>query len=297
MILYRTVVAGLIVSLCMLTTSGCSESSNQDTVGKTVYQGSYAIRKAKEIEGIKGYTEITGDLYVDAPQLVSLDLPDLKRVGGDMLVYAIPALTSINMPALEEVGGALRMLGTTELPILEFPSLKTVGAYLWFEFNEGMFSFNLPELTSVGAEQKEAVEIENQLVLGDLWVYDNDVMTNFSIPKLTYIRGDLEVDDNTALETFSISALAHVPGNLSIHENAVLTDFDLPSMASVGADIVVFDNPSLAQCLVDELIKQVKNAEGIEGGYSFCSPTEPNKCNNEYCTCTSTGNTLKASCP
>jgi hypothetical protein len=171
-------------------------------------------------------------------------------------------LTSFSLPALRKVGGFLQLHGNEGLTTIDLPVLTSVGGDLLVVENSVLTTIEMPALKSVGA----------------IYVDDNDSLTSFEFPALSSVNQEL-------------SALASADAKLEINRNDALVSLSFPALTSVGDAVRVLDNPSLAQCLVDALITQIEEGEGI--GDSINTKTANN---NPNCTCSEVGGVLKADC-
>ena len=54
------------------------------------YDGSYVIRNDADVEMLKHYDTITGDLGVQAPEMDTFRLPNLETIGGRFLIFEPP---------------------------------------------------------------------------------------------------------------------------------------------------------------------------------------------------------------
>ena len=78
---------------------------------------------------------------------------------------------------------------------------------------------------------------------------------------------------------------------MAVYVNNVLTAFDLSSLASVGGDLTV-GGKIMAQCLVDALIEQIEDGDGI-GGEVIPALGDT----LDSCTCSSLMGAVVATCP
>ena len=107
------------------------------------------------------YTEITGNLIITESETntITLSLPLLQSVGGNVYIYDNPHLTTIDLPQLLSVGGYVNIasnatLTTVTLPKLQtvggLPKLQSVGGYVNIASNATLTTVTLPQLQSVG---------------------------------------------------------------------------------------------------------------------------------------------------
>jgi hypothetical protein len=112
---------------------------------------------------------------------------------------------------------------------LNAPALRSVGGNLRIFSNTTLTNFSLPVLTTVG----------------DLIISGNTALTNFNLSALTNVTGGLNVPANTALTSLSLPALTTVTGYLFVQSNTALTSFSLPALTSVGGGLGVTNNAAL----------------------------------------------------
>lgn len=96
-----------------------------------VLEGSYQIRNVVDEQLLAGVQVITGDLYVVAPGMHELVLPDLEEVDGEVR-FDGSALTKIDLPALASVGGSIYANPMPDLAWVTMPSLTALGPVLDF---------------------------------------------------------------------------------------------------------------------------------------------------------------------
>jgi hypothetical protein len=118
--------------------------------GGTICGGSFTVANDFDLAAIADCSNITGNLTITAPGLTTIALPNLERVGGNLVVMGNTTLAKLLLAQLKEVGGTLRLeLGsvTTEVDLsrlhsggslvsgaapggLQVPCLETVGGNL-----------------------------------------------------------------------------------------------------------------------------------------------------------------------
>jgi hypothetical protein len=95
-----------------------------------VLQGSFAIQNTIDVASLTPYSEITGDLVLNAAGITSISLPNLCKVDGfvhgtaaNLITLDLPALTSVS--GLGGNGGGLQVLNLDALTNLNAPSLAS----------------------------------------------------------------------------------------------------------------------------------------------------------------------------
>ncbi len=122
----------------------------------TVLDGSYTIQNSLDAALLTGVQTITGDLVVLAPGMSSLSLPDLVEVRGTIRFFdpatgqGNPDLASVSMPSLTRVGRDFDVQSSPMITSLDVSALTTVGGSLYLY---GAFSNvdSLAALTSVSS--------------------------------------------------------------------------------------------------------------------------------------------------
>lgn len=112
-----------------------------------LFEGSIHVSGSRDRDDLDGVTRITGDLVVDAPELV-VELPILQTVDG-----SVTLLSEVRLPALRSVGGNLDTDYSVPCPEGagrqdSLPALVQVGGT--FEHGRGGCPVSLPSLTSAG---------------------------------------------------------------------------------------------------------------------------------------------------
>lgn len=148
-----------------------------------IYEGDYTITDAASLQGLAGYTEVTGNLSIVETSLDIIEgLECLTTVGGYLIISVNNDLISMDFSSLTSVGGMDIYLNGS-LESMDFSSLTSVNDYLWIEENYSLLILNFGKLTNVG-------------VLG---IDYNDVLTTMDFSSLTSVMGDFWIVDNPHL--------------------------------------------------------------------------------------------------
>lgn len=201
-----------------------------------VLQGSYAIESELDIAGLLPFREVTGDLTIVAPGLLSLDgLQCLTRVGRDLKIEDT-ALTSLTgLDGLEEVGGQLVIARNAQLADLHA----------------------LASLTTIGAE----------VMLGYLTIEVNPALTDLSgLGALSFVGWSVEITAN-GLETLAGLGAAQIVAEVRVEHNDELVD-TLGLAAFIPNSLAIGHNPKLA-CSNAEQALALMQANGFDGGSVF----------------------------
>ena len=242
-----------------------------------VYDGSVLATTDEELEALRYYDVIDGDLVIEG-QVTSLGaLHCLARLQG-LSIRRTDIINLAGLERLELVSGELLISGNPDLDDLgAVESLTTVGAALRLGgYCDDQFGLceddvytdvgGFRNLTSVGALHLTTTFVHDlvgfaalESIAGDLEIGDNGNLTNLEgLQKLREIPGDLSILGNRRLASLAgLENVARVGGNLTIDaydglvdmpspRNSVLTNLDgLAGLTNVSGDLVVTSNPAL----------------------------------------------------
>lgn len=145
------------------------------------FGGSFTVTSSSDAVHISKYRTVSVALYVTAPGLVTLSLPELSSVGVTLAVQDNDALTSIELPALTLVPW-LRFRDNEALTSIQLPMLAEVHS-VSIEINQVLTNIELPALTGVHG----------------LLIEGNEALTNIELPALTTEISWLIVRNNESL--------------------------------------------------------------------------------------------------
>ena len=191
-------------------------------VGKAgVWDGDYEISSAADLEGLSGYTSVTGNLSIQSVPFTSLDgLECLTRVDRNLEIFSNYSITSLaGLESLKYVRGNLEISSNYSLTsvagleslkyvrgnlrITENDSLTSVAGLQSLEYVRGYLEISYADLTSLaGLESLKSIG-------GNMIIEYNLNLTSLSgLENLKYIRGYMSINDNYSLctslaETFS----------------------------------------------------------------------------------------------
>jgi len=211
---------------------------------------------------------LAGDFLIEDQDDVDA-LAHYCAVSGDLIVKT--ATPSFSLSSLREVGGTLAVYESAALTSFDLPVLDKAGSLLVTD-NPALSAFEAPALSTVG----------------NLSVFENDALTHFSFPKVYAVNSSLKISGNDVLTHFELSGLLSVGNNLFVTSNEDLSGLDLSSLQEVTNHLVVEGNYALAQCLVDHLILQIEEWNGVGGDVT--------NQNNVMCSCSEIDGVRQASC-
>ena len=223
--------------------------TDTDTDTDSCLEGSYTINNILDMAALEPYPCITGSLYVYAPGLSSLDLPNLTSVGQDV-----------------------RISGTSLTNLDGLSALTSVGVDLYVYYND--FLADLDGLIGITGS-----------VGGSLYVYYNDALTD--LDGLSGITGPvaetLYIYNNDALTDLDgLSGITGpVGGDLKIFWNTILTNLDgLGGITSVGGELLILGNNALPDCEACDLLDQLTSGPTVmhvqENLDDTCTPVPDN---------------------
>ncbi|MBI5385686.1 MAG: hypothetical protein HZA90_13490 [Verrucomicrobia bacterium] len=169
-----------------------------------------------------------GSLVVDHNgELVRLDAEQLLTVGGSVTIQVNGALTSINLNRLETVGGSVVLVGNSALTTAGLNALAEVVGTAMISGNPVLGNVCLPALRTVG---------------GSLEVADNPSAINLCLPLLLTVGGDLIIANNISLADVTVPSVKTVGGSLTVTNNTTAVGVDLRGLTSTGGDVTVTNN-------------------------------------------------------
>lgn len=241
-----------------------------------IWQGQYYIRDKTDVQLLKGYTDVTGDLLIGN----SLSLPDISPDTGYIGSTIVDYITSLeDLNTLHTIGGNLKVKGNPHLTSLTgLQNLSEVGEDISISENPVLarlatleniikvqgnldIEFNAALTSLVGLGNITAVK-------GFLVIRDNDSLTNLSgLEKITSVGGNLMIDGNSTLTSLAgLQNLFTIGESLFISQNQSLTSLGLNNLSSVaGYFFQIHDNQALCTYLAEELRDQVLTSGGIGG--------------------------------
>lgn len=216
-----------------------------------VMYGNYSVNNSVDIEGLRGYTELTGDLTIAAGDLPNLNaLSSLTVIGGDLRVAGNDALTNLSgLENLESVGGRLSLEYNASLLSLNgLGSLVSVGDGVYVQSNDGLLNVEgLDSLATVG----QGVYISSNNSLRSLQGFES----------LVAIGSALNVGDNPTLESLDgLQSVESIGAYIWVSTNPMLTDISsLDGLESLESWMEFSTNPLLCHSLVTALVDRLRS--------------------------------------
>ncbi|MFP2958890.1 hypothetical protein ACLEPN_13860 [Myxococcus sp. 1LA] len=220
------------------------------------HDGTYAVEDAADLEALRAFTSIRGDLSIENTDVTAVALPGLVSVEGSLSIHGNPGLMQVNLPGLRYVGGTLSIGGSAQLSDLRIGP-QTVEALPPVRVHS--LSLNtLPGVSSLSGLR--AVTPRFELVLsntGTLWDLG-------MFPHVQVLSGSLIVQGNPVLEKLPLPFLAHVDGSVMIAANPMLQSLEgMGPLTMVGGVLDVSGNHALTHLSGLEQLSVVKNRVNV----------------------------------
>lgn len=191
--------------------------------------------------------EIDGNLEIQTGthSSNSVQLLNLKTVGGDIIVQGTSTFSKLMLPNLQKVGGSVTIENNRDLTTVVLTALKG----------------NVTSLSVVTNPELLALDLDNLgIVTDDAVIHDNEALTAISCNALTYVGGELDIrqeseSDDGVLSSVDLSSLVSV-NTLYIRYHKVLDRIEFPALQTVDSELHVKLNtalrtvsfPSLERC-------------------------------------------------
>lgn len=243
------------------------------------WQGAYHIRDTADLEVLRKYTAVTGDLIIAGSSFTDLTgIPVGLSVGGSLRIFTNNAMTSLaGFENLTSVGGELSIYDNNALTSLSgLENIISAGA-LAICFNHSLTSLSgLENITSADAlyirynDALRSLSALNNLtsIGGNLYIDSNAILTSLSgLNNLTSIGGTLYIDSNTILTSLSgLENITLVGRDLWITSNNALTSLGMVALQRIERYLSISGNVFLCNSLAEELRDQVLAGGGIGVG-------------------------------
>ncbi len=199
----------------------------------TVFEGSYTIENSIDADRLASIVELTGTLTIAAPGLASLSLPNLKKIGRDLIITGCNALQHLDgLAGLNEIGRNFHIIDSDALLQIDgLSALTRVGGNLFFYKNDALKNVDgLLNLTELGGflhiytnSALESLEGFTGLTsVGEsIHTWDNDFLHNLDgYRNIKEIGGGLCFSNDDLLEDVSgLAGIEHVKGDFHIFLN------------------------------------------------------------------------------
>ena len=244
------------------------------------------------IHQLKPYHVIDGRFNLfDDHAITKIDLPNLIKVRGQMLIRECSELTEINLPRLHTVSGPVGVTTNPKLKHLRLPKLQTVGKVLDLGTTignaiEGGFSvdnafvvqrnfkletldisqlrhvkgsFVIDKNTDTDSRLLTTIDVPQLETVGKtLYIASQLHMTTLLLPQLRTVGDDLEIRRNFELTSIKLPRLETIDDKLTVYYNGSVEHILFPVLTEIGGDWLMRDNDDLVTILMPEL----ENASG-----------------------------------
>ena len=127
-----------------------------------VFEGDIRLEKEGDSALYINYTRITGSLVLAGNTDSGINLPNLRKIDGNLWVWDSPTLVNFTFPTIETVGGSVLIRNNDQLRGLSLSSLKSIGGSLAIVYNS-----LLPTCTA------QAISEGVGVVDGDIQIFGN----------------------------------------------------------------------------------------------------------------------------
>lgn len=135
--------------------------------------------QGNDVLSLAGVEQISGDLIMkDVTMVTKVDLPDLKRVSGELTLQNIRDMHTINMPLLTAAGN-LKIATAPAMTLIEFPS-------------------GLREANSLTISDTTATEVRGIMTtsLVQLTVDNNHYLKGINLNSVTSVKDSIKIYAN-----------------------------------------------------------------------------------------------------
>lgn len=220
------------------------------------FEGDVSISSDGEVMDYYAYDKITGNLLIESTDITKLELPELKELGGSLIITYNEFLKDVSeLGNLKSIGGDFKVTHNDGLSEVSVEALRdkiqAAGGIKGQVTIEGNLSDKVdPGNANFEGDAKIASDSDVLLyasfskISGKLFIGGMQV-TSLKLPNLKEVGKDVEVI-GTGLRTLSgLDTLETVGGEFSIMDNGSLRDAELPELKSVGKSFIIRDNSSL----------------------------------------------------
>jgi hypothetical protein len=260
------------------------KSCDQDFICRTglIHVGDITIAKAADVSLVSGVAILEGSLYVTAPDLTALDLPNLQVIRNDFIIdKSAVELVSASLPNLGTIGGNLDVCPNNAFDVLDLSNLTQAGGISFLgvrpsavlcqpnlhglpqpPFMPKLSQVSLQRLTTVGnfevsGTAMPALPNMSPQSMGNFFI-DSTSFTqlgNSTIAALSPTSiGDVTITNNVNLASIFITPPS--TGTVIISGNKSLSSLDLRGLKD-AASLTVSANALLSTFWLDHL--HVKN--------------------------------------
>lgn len=211
-----------------------------DAAEPTAFGGSFKVEDHRDEVACREYRRVAGDLVVEAPGLVRLDLRGVEVIGEDLFISSNTALSELELPDLTAIRG---------------------GVFIW----DNAVLTDTPGLRNV------------REIGGALHVTNNAALQRLTLGALRAV-GTLRVASNPTLQDLSgLAQLEAIHGDLVIEANDELVELPFAALEAVDGAIRIEDNARLPTCRIEALVERLRGA-GYAGAVSVARNDDAATC-------------------
>ncbi len=218
----------------------CTAASDTDVV----------IKGLEDLSTINTKTSISGDLIVcGTGDIESLELSNLERLTGNLIIVENTVLKTIALPALVSIGEnpstarawwGLLIQDNAALETVTLPALRRVVGHVYVAKDAMLTEFDLPQLTEL---------------VGSLSFVEMPFTTLQGFNRLEAVGSGLAFSDNATLTSVGgFALLSAISNDLYLENNVELLDLSLPALQAIGRRVYVGTCPKFSTLDAPELL-------------------------------------------
>lgn len=128
------------------------------------FDGDIVLTTQEEVDAARGYSELSGNLTILGTLGLSVELPNLTRIGGDLRADSTE-IERLSLPHLDAIGGELWLYLNQALLEVDLRNLTTVGEQVFIDRNIAVTAAQLFALEEIGGEPATGFVFTGQLAL------------------------------------------------------------------------------------------------------------------------------------
>lgn len=225
-------------------------------IGKKFYIGNLSIYSESQLDLIKGYSGIDGNLDINWSSLTTLEqLKDLEIINGSLIIYDLQIRTLEGLENLHNIEGDLFIQGNKVLTTLEqLKNIQRIGKSL--AISDAPMLLNLKGLDNIES-------------IGDGLSITSTALTDLKeLKNIREVVGHLSIANNPQLTSLKgLDNIKSFNNKVWIHNNEKLTSLkELGNLENIGKDLDIYNTPLIN-------LEGLNNLRNI-GGYLNFSGTQ-----------------------
>ena len=226
---------------------------------------------------------LTGNLLIENnPLLTTLENPLLTTIGGDVSINNT-SLSNMNINGVD-FQGALSIENNTGLTNFIQDSIAgieldytlnnnaftnaiigggNINRSLIIENNQGLEDITINTINNLGRflqitsnPDLTNIYIDNILNQGDNYgiiVRNNNLLKDFTINNMRYIKSSLDIYQNNSLENITLNNIERAYGELRMYNMPSLKSVNIGTINTINGDLLLYDNPLLESVIIDNI--------------------------------------------